>query len=67
MASAYALAPNPRLLLLDGPSAATDAKVCKELCSWLRETINRVGIISIFVACDQEGAIEVADEIIITN
>ena len=67
VAFARALAPNPHLLLLDEPFAAIDAKVRKELRSWLRETINKVGITSIFVTHDQDEAIEVADEIIITN
>jgi sulfate transport system ATP-binding protein len=67
VAFARALAPNPQLLLLDEPFAAIDAKVRKELRSWLRETINKVGITSIFVTHDQDEAIEVADEIIIIN
>ncbi|MDR1849765.1 MAG: sulfate ABC transporter ATP-binding protein [Zoogloeaceae bacterium] len=67
VAFARALAPNPHLLLLDEPFAAIDAKVRKELRTWLRETINKVGITSIFVTHDQEEAVEVADEIVITN
>ena len=67
VAFARALAPNPHLLLLDEPFAAVDAKVRKELRTWLRETISKVGITSIFVTHDQEEAVEVADEIIITN
>ncbi|MDR1764695.1 MAG: sulfate ABC transporter ATP-binding protein [Lachnospiraceae bacterium] len=67
VAFARAMAPNPRVLLLDEPFAAIDAKVRKELRSWLRETIRKVGITSIFVTHDQDEAIEVADEIIITN
>lgn len=67
VAFARALAPNPHLLLLDEPFAAIDAKVRKELRSWLRETITKVGITSIFVTHDQDEAIEVADEIIVTN
>lgn len=67
VAFARALAPNPELLLLDEPFAAIDAKVRQELRSWLREMIDKVGITSIFVTHDQEEAIEVADEIIITN
>lgn len=62
-----ALAPNPQLLLLDEPFAAIDAKVRKELRSWLREMIEKLGVTSIFVTHDQDEAIEVADEIIITN
>lgn len=67
VAFARALAPNPELLLLDEPFAAIDAKVRQDLRNWLRETIDKVGITSIFVTHDQEEAIEVADEIIVTN
>lgn len=67
VAFARALAPNPQLLLLDEPFAAIDAKVRKELRSWLKDMIERVGVTSIFVTHDQDEAIEVADEIIITN
>lgn len=67
IALARALAPEPELLLLDEPFAAIDAKVRKELRGWLRETIDKVGITSIFVTHDQDEAVEVADEIIITN
>jgi sulfate transport system ATP-binding protein len=54
VAFARALAPEPQLLLLDEPFAAIDAKVRKELRSWLREMINRVGITTILVTHDQE-------------
>lgn len=67
VAFARALAPEPRLLLLDEPFAAIDAKVRKELRSWLRSTIERIGITTIFVTHDQEEAVEVADEIMIVN
>ena len=67
VAFARALAPNPQLLLLDEPFAAIDAKVRLELRTWLREMITRIGITSIFVTHDQDEAIEVADEIIVTN
>ena len=67
VAFARALAPNPQLLLLDEPFAAIDAKVRQELRSWLREMIEKLGVTSIFVTHDQDEAIEVADEIIITN
>ena len=67
VAFARALATQPQLLLLDEPFAALDAKVRKELRSWLRELINKVGITSIFVTHDQHEAIEVADEIIVMN
>lgn len=67
VAFARALAPNPLLLLLDEPFAAIDAKVRRELRTWLKEMIARVGITSIFVTHDQEEAMEVADTIIVTN
>lgn len=67
VAFARALAPNPKLLLLDEPFAAIDAKIRQELRSWLKEMIEKLGITSIFVTHDQDEAIEVADEIIITN
>jgi len=67
VAFARAIAPNPSLLLLDEPFAAIDAKVRKELRSWLREMIYKVGITSIFVTHDQDEAVEVADRIIVTN
>jgi sulfate transport system ATP-binding protein len=67
VAFARAIAPNPQLLLLDEPFAAIDAKVRQELRSWLREMITTLGITSIFVTHDQDEAIEVSDEIILTN
>ena len=67
VAFARALAPNPKLLLLDEPFAAIDAKVRRELRVWLRNMIEKVGITSIFVTHDQEEAMEVADMVIITN
>lgn len=67
VAFARALAPRPRLLLLDEPFAAIDAKVRKELRVWLKEMIARVGITSLFVTHDQEEAVAVADEIMIIN
>ena len=67
VAFARAIAPSPRLLLLDEPFAAIDAKVRKDLRAWLRHTISRLGVTSIFVTHDQEEAIEVADEIVVTN
>ena len=67
VAFARALAPNPHLLLLDEPFAAIDAKVRQELRTWLREMIYKVGITSIFVTHDQDEAVEVADQIIVTN
>ncbi len=67
VAFARALAPNPQLLLLDEPFAAIDAKVRLELRTWLKEMITKLNITSIFVTHDQDEAIEVADEIIVTN
>lgn len=67
VAFARALAPNPHLLLLDEPFAAIDAKVRRELRTWLKEMIGRVGVTSIFVTHDQEEAMEVADTVIVTN
>ncbi len=67
VAFARALAPRPQLLLLDEPFAAIDAKVRKELRSWLKQMIAKVGITSIFVTHDQDEAVEVSDQIIIIN
>ena len=64
---ARALAPNPQVLLLDEPFAAIDAKVRGELRTWLKELVEKLEITSIFVTHDQDEAVEVADEIIITN
>lgn len=67
VAFARALAPNPKLLLLDEPFAAVDAKVRKELRRWLKEMISKLGITSIFVTHDQEEAVDVCDVIVVTN
>lgn len=67
VAFARALAPNPQILLLDEPFAAIDAKVRKELRTWLKEMITKVKITSIFVTHDQDEAMEVSDQIIVTN
>ena len=67
VAIARALVNEPKVLLLDEPFAAIDAKIRQELRSWLKEMIGKLGITSIFVTHDQDEAIEVADEIIITN
>ena len=67
IALARALAPSPEVLLLDEPFAAIDAKIRKELRTWLRQTIEKVGVTTIFVTHDQEEAVEVSDEIIVTN
>lgn len=67
VAFARALAPEPNLLLLDEPFAAIDAKVRAELRAWLSDMIHKVGITSIFVTHDQDEAVDVADNIIVTN
>lgn len=67
VAFARALAPSPNVLLLDEPFAAVDCKIRKELRTWLKETIRKLGITCIFVTHDQEEAVELADEIIVTN
>ena len=67
VAFARALAPNPLVLPLDEPFAAIDAKIRQELRSWRKEMIEKLGITSIFVTHDQDEAVEVADEFIITN
>lgn len=67
VAFARALAPRPKLLLLDEPFAAIDAKIRKDLRAWLKEIISKLNITSIFVTHDQDEAVEVADEIIVMN
>lgn len=67
IALARALAVEPRVLLLDEPFGALDAKVRKELRRWLRNLHDELHITSIFVTHDQEEALEVADKIIIMN
>jgi len=65
VAFARALAPEPKLLLLDEPFAAIDAKIRKELRLWLRKLIDKFKVTTLFVTHDQDEAIEVADEIIL--
>ena len=65
VAFARALAPNPRVLLLDEPFAAIDAKVRTELRSWLKEMVVKLGITSIFVTHDQEEAMSISDIIVV--
>ena len=67
VAFARALAPNPRVLLLDEPFAAIDAKVRTELRSWLKEMVVKLGITSIFVTHDQEEALTMSDKIVVMS
>ena len=67
MALARALAPEPKLLLLDEPFGALDARVRKELREWLRSLHEDVGVTTIFVTHDQEEAMEVAEQIVVMN
>ncbi|MFC6169883.1 sulfate/molybdate ABC transporter ATP-binding protein [Loigolactobacillus jiayinensis] len=67
VAFARAIAPHPKVLLLDEPFAALDTQIRRELRSWLKQLIHRVGITSIFVTHDHEEAIETADEIVVIN
>jgi sulfate transport system ATP-binding protein len=67
VALARALAVRPKLLLLDEPFGALDAKVRQELRTWLRKLHDDLGITSVFVTHDQEEALEVADRIVVMN
>lgn len=67
VALARSLAPRPRLLLLDEPFAAVDARVREELRVWLRRLHDEVHVTSIFVTHDQEEAFSLADRILIIN
>jgi sulfate transport system ATP-binding protein len=67
VALARALAIEPRVLLLDEPFGALDAKVRKELRSWLRALHEKLGLTSIFVTHDQEEAFEMADLVAVMN
>jgi sulfate transport system ATP-binding protein len=62
-----ALAPEPKVLLLDEPFGALDAKVRTELRHWLRRFHDEYRITSIFVTHDQEEAFEVADKVVVMN
>jgi sulfate transport system ATP-binding protein len=67
VALARALAIEPRMLLLDEPFGALDAKVRKDLRQWLRGLHNRLGLTTIFVTHDQEEALETADLVAVMN
>jgi len=67
IALARALAVEPRVLLLDEPFGALDAKVRKELRLWLRRLHDELHITSIFVTHDQEEALEVADRVVLMD
>ena len=67
IALARALAVEPKLLLLDEPFGALDAKVRKELRTWLKNIHHELGVTSIMVTHDQEEARDVSDEIVVMN
>ena len=67
IALARALAVEPKVLLLDEPFGALDAKVRKELRRWLRRLHDELHVTSIFVTHDQEEALEVADRVVLMN
>ncbi len=67
MALARALAVEPQVLLLDEPFGALDAKVRKDLRSWLRRLHDEMHVTTIFVTHDQEEAMDVADQLVVMN
>jgi sulfate/thiosulfate transport system ATP-binding protein len=67
VALARAMAIEPKLLLLDEPFGALDAKVRKELRRWLRRLHEEIHITSVFVTHDQEEALELADRVVVMN
>src|SRR5690606_31478326 len=66
-ALARALAVEPRVLLLDEPCGALDAKVRAELRRWLRRLHDEIHVTSVFVTHDQEEALEVSDRVVVMN
>jgi sulfate transport system ATP-binding protein len=67
IALARALAVEPKVLLLDEPFGALDAKVRKELRRWLRHLHDEIHVTSVFVTHDQEEALEVSDRVVLMN
>ena len=67
VALARALAVEPKVLLLDEPFGALDAKVRKDLRRWLRKFHEEIQLTTLFVTHDQEEALEIADEVVIMN
>jgi sulfate/thiosulfate transport system ATP-binding protein len=67
VALARALAIEPKVLLLDEPFGALDARVRKDLRRWLRELHDRTGHTTLFVTHDQEEALELADRVVVMN
>ncbi|MGZ5918749.1 MAG: sulfate/molybdate ABC transporter ATP-binding protein, partial [Hyphomicrobium sp.] len=67
IALARALAVEPRVLLLDEPFGALDAKVRKELRRWLRHIHDQTDVTTLFVTHDQEEALDLADRVVLLN
>jgi sulfate transport system ATP-binding protein len=67
VALARALAVRPRVLLLDEPFGALDARVRKDLRRWLRKLHDELHVTSVFVTHDQEEALELADRVVVMN
>ncbi|MEF3367894.1 sulfate/molybdate ABC transporter ATP-binding protein [Methylocystis sp. 9N] len=67
IALARALAIEPRVLLLDEPFGALDARVRKDLRRWLRDIHKRTGLTTVFVTHDQDEAMELADRVVVLN